>query len=301
MEMPMTARECALAARAAAMVALAACAGGQKAESVGPLSPQPLVGKFVWHDLVTDDAAAVKPFYEKLLGWKFAETERLGQPYSIIEADGRAIGGIVAGKGAAPQWLGYLSVPDVDRAIGQVRDGGGDVLRGPLDVGAGRAAVVTDPEGAVLGLVRATKGDPADEGVPPTGRFLWMEELSKDPAAMTSFYARLVGYDVQERSGGTGDYFVLVQQHPRAGVLRSPAPEIHPAWLTYVRVEDAAALSKRAEELGGRVVMAPRPDVRGGTLALVADPGGAVFALQQYPFPGAGSEPAAATKGDAAP
>ena len=36
--------------------------------------------------------------------------------------------------------------------------------------------------------------------------------------------------------------------------------------------------------LGGRVLIEPHPDLRKGSLAVVADPTGAVFALQKYPY-----------------
>jgi predicted enzyme related to lactoylglutathione lyase len=49
-----------------------------------------------------------------------------------------------------------------------------------------------------------------------------------------------------------------------------------------VRVDDPAALAERVTELGGSVVIAPRPDVRDGTLALVLDPSGAPVALQKW-------------------
>ncbi len=38
------------------------------------LSNEPLLGKFVWHDLVTDDPAAARRFYGSLLGWEFEQT-----------------------------------------------------------------------------------------------------------------------------------------------------------------------------------------------------------------------------------
>jgi hypothetical protein len=37
-------------------------------------------------------------------------------------------------------------------------------------------------------------------------------------------------------------------------------------------------------DLGGTVLFAPRPDVRSGSLAIVADPTGAALALQRWPF-----------------
>ncbi|QSQ19031.1 VOC family protein [Pyxidicoccus parkwayensis] len=256
-----------------------------------PLSPTPLYGKFVWHDLVTQNPAAVKRFYSQLLGWEFQDVKGSKRPYTLIKAEGLWIGGIVepigaVGKSEVSQWLGYLSVPDVDRAVQQVKAGGGKALVEPEDVQKiGRAAVVADPQGAPLGFVRAEHGDPADTGMPEPGQFLWMENLADDAASAVSFYKDLLGYEVEERNEGGGPYYVMKQSaHPRAGVFRKPVEKVRPNWLTYVRVEDPTALMGRVEELGGRVLMAPREDVRGGSLAIIADPSGAVLALQRYPF-----------------
>jgi predicted enzyme related to lactoylglutathione lyase len=49
-----------------------------------------------------------------------------------------------------------------------------------------------------------------------------------------------------------------------------------------VRVDDPTALAERVTELGGRVIVAPGPDVRDGTLALIVDPSGAPLALQKW-------------------
>ena len=47
---------------------------------------------------------------------------------------------------------------------------------------------------------------------------------------------------------------------------------------------DAAAAAKKAEALGGRILLAPKPEVRNGTLAIVTDPSGAALALQKWPI-----------------
>ncbi|NMO15966.1 VOC family protein [Pyxidicoccus fallax] len=279
---------CALGGLFSAMAGCASTPSGASKAGI-PISPVPLYGKFVWHDLVTEDPAAVKRFYGELLGWEFQDVKGSKRPYSLIKARGRWMGGIVqpigVGKGHS-QWLGYLSVPDVDRAVEQAGAGGGKALVGPEDVEKiGRAAVITDPQGAPVGFVRSQPGDPADTGLPEPGQFLWTEHLAEDPVAAATFYKDLLGYEVEARDESGGTYYLLKQgQQPRAGILRKPLEVVRPNWLTYVRVEDPAALAARVESLGGRVVMAPRPDVRGGSLALIADPTGAVLALQRYPF-----------------
>jgi len=49
-------------------------------------------------------------------------------------------------------------------------------------------------------------------------------------------------------------------------------------------VADPAAAAARVKELGGTVVVAPAPQLRNNSLAIVLDPSGAPLALQRYPF-----------------
>ena len=254
------------------------------------LSPTPLYGKFVWHDLMTEDLAAVKPFYAGLLGWEFREAKAFDRPYTLVKAGGRYVAGIVEVARPDPekpvsQWLAYLSVPEVDGAVHKTVGSGGVIVVGARDVpGIGRAAVVTDPEGAPLGLLRSDIGDPDDSTGNTLGQFLWMELLADDPEAAAAFYKALAGYEVEKVEIGGGPYRVLRAGVDRAGILGNPVKGAPPVWLTYVVVEDPLAASEKAAELGGRVLLAPSPKVRKGTLALIEDPSGAVLALQKWPL-----------------
>ena len=253
------------------------------------ISKTPLIGKFVWRDLHTDDPAAVKPFYAALFGWEYVESTAMGRPYALIKSGGQLIGGITkaerqVAQQPSSQWLSYLSVPDVDRAAERTRVAGGSVLLAPVDLPRiGRVAVVTDPQGAPLGLLRASFGDPADTPDPVLHRFLWTEELASDPVAAAKFYAELVGYEVLNQDQGDKPFRVLKLGRERAGIMRMPFAGRQPTWLVSVMVADPAASAQRAAQLGGRVLLAPRPDLRKGSIALVADPSGAVLALQKWP------------------
>ena len=254
------------------------------------LSSTPLIGKFVWRDLVTEDPDAVKPFYAALFGWQFEEGRALGAPYTLIKSGGQYIAGI--SKTRRPptdqpvsQWLSFMSVADVDLAVDRTRSAGGSLVAGPLDLTAvGRGAVVLDPDGAPVGLLRSRIGDPVDSAEPALHRFMWTEHLSRDPQASAAFYASLAGFEVRKMDLGGRPYWVLVQGRERAGLLRNPIAVDRPIWLPYVRVADPAASSARAAQLGGKVLLAPRGDVRNGTMALIADPTGAVLALQKWPL-----------------
>jgi predicted enzyme related to lactoylglutathione lyase len=252
------------------------------------ISKLPLIGKFVWRDLHTESPAAVKPFYASLFGWEYVETTAMGRPYTIVKSGGQPIGGIVKAERQVPQqpnsqWLSYMSVPDVDRATEQTRSAGGSVLAAPFDLPkVGRGAVVIDPQGAPLGLLRASFGDPADTSAPVMNSFLWTEELAHDPAAAAKFYADLVGFEVVVSDQGDKTFRVLKLGRDRAGVIRMPFAGMQSTWLVSVMVADPAASAERAQQLGGRVLLAPRADVRDGSVALVADPSGAVLALQKW-------------------
>jgi predicted enzyme related to lactoylglutathione lyase len=249
------------------------------------------VGRFVWHDLVTHDTAASQKFYAALLGWEFERLTRNGRPYVIVRSGGEIAGGIVQRdetKVGPAVWLSYLSVASLDQAIGQVTSAGGQVVLAPTTVGAyGRVAVVLDPQGAPLGLASITQSLPAEPAQPLLNRFFWMEHLAKDGPAALAFYQSLAGYESSASATEGGiQYHVLKRQRSRAGLMQIPTQleGVQTNWLPYVRVEDAAALATRAVSLGGNIVIAPRADLRKGTLAIIVDPTGAALALQKWPL-----------------
>jgi predicted enzyme related to lactoylglutathione lyase len=277
----------------AVVAAAAGCASGTTATAPAGTVPEAndTVGRFVWHDLVTRDAAACETFYNALLGWEFEATTRNGRPYRIARSGGQPTGGIVQRTEQADRpavWLAYLSVGDLDGALGQVTAAGGKVVYPATAVGAyGSVAVVLDPQGAPLGLAGVSASLPVEPAQPPLNRFFWMEYLAKDAPAALAFYKGLAGYESTVTVTEQGiDYNVLRRLRARAGLLQIPTAleDVEPNWLPYVRVEDPAALAVRAQSLGGRVVLEPRADVRNGTLAIVTDPTGGALALQKWPL-----------------
>jgi predicted enzyme related to lactoylglutathione lyase len=268
---------------------VAACAG--RTTSVATPVPGPNIkpGKFVWHDLVTDDLTAARRFYGALLGWQFEDIERLGKPYVVARFGSRRVGGLVAVPSRQDQelsqWVSYVSVPDVKQTVSDVEKAGGRTLVGPVDVqGIAQAAVVVEPQGAVMGFARILRGDPEDEPAPIEGTFFWNEYLARDAGAAVSFFSDLLGYQsaITDRLG-MAEYHVLRRDRARGGVLTAPE-HVSPQWLPYILVADPAAVAARAQSLGGRIIVAPRPDLRKGTLAIIADPSGGAVALQKWPI-----------------
>ena len=247
-------------------------------------------GKFVWHDLLTDKVPEVKKFYGELFGWEFEGDVDPKANYTLITYQEKPIGGIVYTDLKKDlnesQWLSYLSVNDVDTAVKFIEDHGGTVHRKPWNLkDRGRVAVVADAQEALFVLIHAYGGDPSDQE-PEINVWLWNELFASDDEAALKFYEGLVGYTHESQTvRDTATYHLMNKgEKSRAGILLNPFEGVRPNWLPYVRVKDPAALVEKVESLGGEVVLAPREDIRKGSVALIIDPSGAAIALQRWPF-----------------
>jgi uncharacterized protein len=118
-----------------------------------PLPP----GTIAWADLTVPEADHLRDFYSEVVGWT-PQPVGMGDydDYGMARPDGAPAAGICHARGVnaglPPQWLIYITVPDLDLAAGRVLDLGGRVLREPTDMGQGRYCVIEDPAGAVAAL-----------------------------------------------------------------------------------------------------------------------------------------------------
>jgi len=276
---------------AVAVFGAASIAGCNRSDTLPPLvesrgTPQ-IPGKFVWHHLLTGDGEAARKFYGGLFGWEF-EVKDDGR-YSVITYQGINLGGILdtSRDGNVPKaghWLSAISVSDIEASLAAINKAGGKQLEAPIDVsGVGRVVTVEDVDGAVLHLLSSSGGDPPDV-VAPVHTWLWHELLANDVDREVEFYRTVFGYRIEplKNNPRLDCHFLWSSGEARAGILRSPFENARSAWIPYVRVDDPAALADRVTDLGGRVVVGPRQDVRHGTLAFILDPSGAPLALQKW-------------------
>jgi predicted enzyme related to lactoylglutathione lyase len=265
-------------------------------------------GKFIWADLFNADPAAAQAFYTGLFGWEATTIERptpSGTHSYIVLANG---GEPVAGLAALPsrmqdavhgRWVGYVSVPDVAKALAAATAKGGRVLFPAKDLPRrGTQAIFVDPEGAELGVLHSSAGDPG-EYAPDTGDWTWAQLFARDPAAEGRFYASVAGLDVlPDTRDDRPDVFVLASGgYSRASVAPlPPRPKAKPGWLLFVRVADVKAAAAKAISLGGRVLVAPSDAPTEYWRAVIADPTGAVIGLVQLDEPGQPKEPGQPTE-----
>lgn len=268
---------------------------------------QPVTGKIVWHDLLTHDSDLASDFYAKLFGWEFEEPEGSPGGYWNVLHGGAVIAGMLAvdpGQVDSPLWLLSVSVADADQLAERAMALGGSLITGPADFpDRGRYAVIEDPQGAFLVLLRASSGDPPDGAAVEPGDWLWAELWTTDAREAVGFYADLLGYRSEDLAGrlesddeyretgateGAPAVFfgLYTGKTVRAGVHQLPG-EATPSWLPYVAVRDPGSVVRRAVELGAQVLLPPDA-VMNHEAAILIDPTGAPFGVQQWPRPQGG-------------
>lgn len=72
--------------------------------------------------------------------------------YTMLDSAGNPAGGVCHARGGnaslPPGWLIYIVVENLDESINQCRALGGQVVKGPLEMGKARYAIIRDPSGA---------------------------------------------------------------------------------------------------------------------------------------------------------
>jgi len=115
------------------------------------------LGCMGWNELQTRDPEAAGEFYSGLFGWGIEPIEQDGMlVYTTIENAGSQNGGFMPmseERGDAPSfWLPYFTVSSCDGAVAKARGSGGALFAGPMDLPAGRIAVLGDPQGAAFAV-----------------------------------------------------------------------------------------------------------------------------------------------------
>ncbi len=106
----------------------------------------------------TSDPTKALPFYDKVLGFSYRSMDAgPAGTYHILSKGGVDRGGVTSylPGGVPPHWLPYVLVDDVDATITRARRLAAKIPVRPEDIpGVGRFAVLEDPTGAVLAIMK---------------------------------------------------------------------------------------------------------------------------------------------------
>jgi len=264
-------------------------AHAQLASSISTAPTNKVVpGEVVWADLVTTDVETAIAFYAQVFGWEIRRSDDPG--YVELAHNGGVICAVAkfddddVTPGNA-RWLVSISVADVDEVAAKVESRGGSVLEPPEDFpDRGRIAVIGDGQGAVFMLLRASGGDPSGDGH-VADAWGWAELWTRDVEKAVAFYEEVVGYRAIRTPGESGQRPVVLStgKQARATIVQIPWNDVQPNWLPYVPVTDGRATIQRIESAGGSVLLTSDEvgDDAGSFAAIIADPTGGVFAIQE--------------------
>jgi predicted enzyme related to lactoylglutathione lyase len=235
------------------------------------------------------DLAASQSFYGELFGWEFDEGPTQLGPYVRALREGYPVAGlgeIAEGAHGLVAWLPYLATDDADTTASLIRECGGTVAVGPLEVDqVGRLGIAADPHGAAFGV---WQGGPRRRSGPyrgPAGAPVWNELITSDATAVGKFYGTVFDYEIHPEPtapAGSDQVTLHLAGRPVAGI-RGVGPAGLPRgrgahWLTYFSVLDVDEALERVTALGGRRMGDPAVSAF-GRWAPVADPEGGLFAV----------------------
>jgi len=244
-----------------------------------------------WVDLMTTDPEAARTFYGELFGWEFGNDDPESSNYAMCRLRGMDVAGIVgspAPEGMPTAWTTYMATDDSDTLAERITAEGGTLIMPPDDVAdLGRLVVAKDSTDAVFGSRQAGRHIGA-QLVNEPGTVIWNELVTSDLGVAQTFYSAAFGYEWEDYDTGEGGppYRLLkVGDRTVGGAMEmtSDMPEGTPShWMTYFAVADVDQTTALAEKLGGAVQMPPT-DSPTGRFAVLRDPQGGLFAVNEVP------------------
>src|ERR1700716_2607798 len=142
-----------------------------------------------------------------------------------------------------------------------------------------------DPQGATFALF-TPGGGPPPGAEPPQGGFSWHELATTDVQGALRFYGELFSWRKGRAHdmGPQGVYQMFEHAgNPVGGMCNVQGPSTAPSWLSYVHVADANRAVAAAKAAGGRLMHGPIEVPGGSWIALMMDPQGGAFAVQESP------------------
>jgi len=245
----------------------------------------------IWYELMTKDPMAARRFYSEVVGWHIDETPPAASSvdYRMISAGDGLVGGMLTlnddmiQHGAAPCWLMYIGVDDVDACVASIIAAGGAVLMPAFDMpDVGRIAMLADPQGAPFYVMRGATEEQSTACAPErAGHGAWHELHASDGPQAVHFYTEQFdwrkGYAMD--MGDMGIYQLFTVGDVDLGGIMTDQQFPRPAWLGYFRVDGIERAASRIVEAGGQVINGPMEVPGGGWIVNGIDPGGAMFAL----------------------
>jgi hypothetical protein len=247
-------------------------------------APTSRLGRPVWVDLSSTDAASARAFYSTIFGWT-AEVDPDPQygGYAMARVEGHDVAGIGPAQPGAPSaWSVYFLTDDAAALGEKAAAAGGTLVMPAMTIGdVGRMGVLQDPAGAYFGIWEPNTMGGFHTGLP--GSFGWAELNARGVDRDLDFYQALFGWDRSPAPLPGGGVYTRLELDGEqwGGAMEMGAafpPEMPSYWLVYFSVPSADATVEAVKANGGGVII-PATTMPRGRFAILRDPQGGVFAV----------------------
>jgi uncharacterized protein len=107
-----------------------------------------------WTELSAPDSESARAFYAAALERPVEDMGVPGFDYATVKVGDDDVAGIWGVPGEPARWTVYFAVDDADAAVTRATAAGGSVVREAQDSPYGRFAIVADPSGAALAVMK---------------------------------------------------------------------------------------------------------------------------------------------------
>jgi len=127
--------------------------------------------------------------------------------------------------------------------------------------------------------ITANRGETSQRGEIVANPFVHVELMTKDLKKAKEFYGRLFDWKLEDAPAPME--YTMIRPGEGTGGGMIVVPDAPPNWLAYVGVDDVAASTKKAKDLGA-TIKKDKTEVAGmGWFSIIEDPTGAILALWQ--------------------
>ncbi len=239
-----------------------------------------------WAAQLGPDVEGAKAFYGALFGWSFENIAGAdAPPFYIASADGVRVASLTGPQDPAV-WIVAVAVSDLDQARRDAAGSGGTAPGESVDIDTlGRFHRLHDPAGAEIHVASPLeRSNTARSSAPGTWSSVSLNV--EDWSTVASFYETLFGW--RAHASGTTTAVIRHPDHvPSAQAVgiaveapNSPTAPASTGWIPAFRVADVDVSVRTALANGGRQVADVTTSANTRS-ALVADPNGAEFAIEQ--------------------
>jgi predicted enzyme related to lactoylglutathione lyase len=234
----------------------------------------------VWFELGGPNPDATADFYTELFRWHAEAIP--GAEYTAFDTHaGSGInGGLTKTEGTQePGVTFYVGADDPQALLDKAVSLGATVLVPVTAHPMVTFALFSDPQGAILGIVKNREADDATGPSDGDGIAVdWIEIQLPEPVKGWDFYSKLFGWKIEGDPAGEFVHGQIMATQGASGGIGS-SPDGKPHVTIYAGVDDLHKYLEVAETLGGGIVMPPMEVGEGTEIAQLRDPQGTWFGL----------------------